>query len=257
MQRTLQLLSRERRAGDARQLGLWQPLLTEAPLSPGGIGDAIGDHDELLSGPHLDVLDPPGRRRRRRRAPAPRRLPRPPSRRRRAAGGGRPATARRTGCSGSSPIARAATLQRAAPRRASSSRLSVSSAITGSPVRSSRGAEGVAGRAVTEAAGRLTGDVADHHHPAAGDAKGVVEVAADLVLSPSGAVHGGDRPARDIGERRRQQPALQGLGDLGPFPLAALEVGEEAGVVQRQCHPAAEDAGESASPRGGSAGPSD
>ena len=45
-------------------------------------------------------------------------------------------------------------------------------------------------------------------------------------------------------QRRRQQAALQGLGDLGPFVLAALEVGEEAGVVEREGHAAGEDAGE-------------
>ena len=42
-------------------------------------------------------------------------------------------------------------------------------------------------------------------------------------------------------QRRRQQAPLQGLGDLGAFVLAALQVGEEAGVVERQGDAAGED----------------
>jgi hypothetical protein len=56
------------------------------------------------------------------------------------------------------------------------------------------------GRRVSAAAG----DVADHHHPATGDAEGVVEVAADLVLNPRRPVHRRHRPTRDVRQRRRQ-----------------------------------------------------
>ena len=108
-----------------------------------------------------------------------------------------------------------------------------------------RGAQRVAGEGGDGGGlGAAAGDVADHHHPAAGDAEGVVEVAADLVLGAGRPVHRRHRPAGDVRQRRRQQPALQGLGDLRPFALAALEVGEEAGVVERQRHAPGEDPGE-------------
>ena len=108
-----------------------------------------------------------------------------------------------------------------------------------------RGAQRVAGLGGHRGGARAApGDVADHEHPAAGRREGVVEVAADLVLGPRGPVGGGHRPARDVGQRRRQQAALERVGDLRPRLFGALEVGEEPGVLEGQRDPAGEDAGE-------------
>ena len=133
MQRALQLLGGERRAGHPGQLGA-QPLLAEAPLRPERLGDAVGDDDELLPGRTEVCSIPQAGVGGRRRAPEPRRVASVTESPSTSSGAGWPATASCTGSDGSSSIAIAATLQREAPRRASSSRLSVSRAITGSPV---------------------------------------------------------------------------------------------------------------------------
>ncbi len=107
------------------------------------------------------------------------------------------------------------------------------------------GAQGVAGDGRQRGgAGAAAGDVADHEHPAVGDPEDVVEIASDLVLGAGGPVHRRDRPAGDVGQRWRQQPALQRLGDLGPRPLGPLEIGEQAAVVECERDPAGEDPGE-------------
>ena len=93
-------------------------------------------------------------------------------------------------------------------------------------------------------AGAAAGDIPNHQHPAAPDWEGVVEVATDLVLGASGSVHRRRRPAGDVRQRRRQESALQGLGDLFPRLHSPLEVGEETGVVERQRHAPGEDPGE-------------
>ena len=101
--------------------------------------------------------------------------------------------------------------------------------------------------------GTAAGDVADHQHPASGRRKGVVEVSADLVLGAGRPVGGGHRPAGDMRQRGRQEATLQRLGDLRPRLFGALEVGEEAGVVEGQGDAAGEDAGEVGRPPAGSA----
>ncbi len=119
-----------------------------------------------------------------------------------------------------------------------------------------RRAQGVAGqRGDRGGLGATPGDVADHQHPAAGDAEGVVEVAADLVLGPGRPVHRRQRPARDVRQRRRQKAVLERLGDLGAGPLGPLEVGEKTAVVERKRDTAGEDPGEACVAALDSAGP--
>ena len=78
------------------------------------------------------------------------------------------------------------------------------------------------------AVGALADDVADQQRPLAlGGVEDVVEVAADLVAAPGGAVAGGQLDAGDARELRRQQRALQLPGDLGLLR-------EQADVVERQ-----------------------
>ena len=119
-----------------------------------------------------------------------------------------------------------------------------------------RGAQRVAGLGGDRGGpGAAPGDVADHQHPATGRREGVVEVAADLVLGAGRPVGRRHRPAGNVRQGRRQQAVLEGLGDLRARLLRPLEVGEEAGVVERQRDPAGEHAGELRVGRGGSGGP--
>jgi hypothetical protein len=80
--------------------------------------------------------------------------------------------------------------------------------------------------------GALAGHVADDHRPhAVGGAEGVVEVAADLVLLAGGAVARGELEAGHVGERGREQAALQRLGDVRALAVEPRVLDRERGAA--------------------------
>ena len=100
-------------------------------------------------------------------------------------------------------------------------------------------AQGVAGQARDGGGLRArTADVADGEAVrAVADREDVVEVAADFVAFAGRAVDDLDLDARDLGELRRQQAALEGLAD-------GRALGVQAGVVEGEGGPAGEVLGE-------------
>ena len=94
-----------------------------------------------------------------------------------------------------------------------------------------RGAQHMAGEGGQRAAARAAaGHVADHHHPAAVDLEGVVEVAADPVLLPRRAVQRGEAEARDLRQRGRQQRALERARDRRALAVEPRVLHREAGA---------------------------
>ena len=243
IERPLQLQGGERGTDDAVQLGV-QALLPEPALGAEGLGDAVGDDDELLPLSHVHVLDCPARllegsQHRRRDDRLDHRVAIDQQRRRVT---GDRETDRLRGVFVDRQRGDAAKRGSRPRQQFAVERFQGDYGIAGEGAGGAQRVAGVGGHG--RRLGTAAGDVADHHHPAPGDAEGVVEVAADLVLGAGRAVHRGDGPAGDVRQRRRQQAALQGRGDLRPFALAALEIGEQAGVVERQRHTTGEDAGE-------------
>jgi hypothetical protein len=138
----------------------------------------------------------------------------------------------------------AATLKKSrASARGEQGALSVSSAITGSPVRAAAYAR-VAGKGrgsrLLGAAGRDVPKDYDHHRRDA-EAR---RRRPDLVFAPPPAERiAATDASRDVGQGRRQRPAA-GLGESCALRARCFKVREEAGVVEGQGDPAGENARE-------------